>query len=118
MGCLPYLKFYPGDWLSDRKVRDMTPEGRGLYFDLLCVAWQEGAIPDPPLELASYLRIPSKRFARIWDREVAGYWVHGPKGMLVNPRQEQERGKAETIYQQRVEAGRKGGRPTANGRPS
>ncbi len=111
MGCLPYLKFYPSDWLSDRTVRTMTPAARGVYFDLLCIAWQEGGIPADPSALASWLGLSPKRFARIWT-EIEDCWVHGSNGSLVNPRQERERTEAERVYEQRVEAGRQGGRPS------
>lgn len=110
MGCLPYFKFYPADWLADRRVRDMSPGARGLYWDLLSLAWDEGGIPVDPTTLANYLRIRPATFARLWA-EIEDCWIHGPEGKLVNPRQEREREEAMRVYQQRVEAGRKGGRP-------
>ena len=120
MACLPYLKFYPADWLAARKVRRLTPEARALYFDLLCVAWNEGGIPADCDELAidaaqwGYTR---RRFDKAWN-QVEQFWVHGRDGTLVNPRQEAERVKAIEVYEQRVAAGRRGGRPKANGKPS
>lgn len=117
MGTLPYLKFYPGDWLADRKVRRLSPAARALYWDLLSVAWLEGSIPADTNELAidavqwGYTR---RQFEKAWS-EVEQFWVHGAAGELVNPRQELERAKAVEVYEQRVAAGRKGGRPKANG---
>lgn len=117
MGCLPYFKFYPADWLSDRKVRRLSPDARALYWDLLCEAWMEGYIPSDVETLAAdagrwgYTR---KRFERAWP-QVEQFWVHGRDGELLNLRQEEEREKAQAIYDARVAAGRLGGRPAANG---
>lgn len=118
MGCLPYFKFYPADWLSDRKVRRLSPEARSLYWDLLCVAWQEGGIPADAQELAldaKHWGYSRRSFAKVWA-EIEQFWVHGADGLLVNVRQEDERTKALAIYKQRIAAGKKGGRPpTSNG---
>lgn len=120
MGRLPYFKFYPGDWLSDRKVRRLSPDARALYWDLLAVAWKEGGIPADTTELAvdaGQWGFTRRRFEKAWQ-QVEQFWVHGANGSLVNPRQEEERVKALAVYEQRVEAGRKGGRPKANGKPA
>ena len=34
---LPWLKFYPGDWLSDEALRSCSVEARGLWVDILCL---------------------------------------------------------------------------------
>ena len=34
---LPWLKFYPGDWLSDEALRGCSPAARGLWVDLICL---------------------------------------------------------------------------------
>src|SRR5262245_22950675 len=34
---LPWLKFFPGDWLADEKLRLCSLPARGLWIDLLCV---------------------------------------------------------------------------------
>jgi len=34
---LPWLKFYPGDWLSDEALRGCSPAARGLWVDMLCL---------------------------------------------------------------------------------
>lgn len=118
MGCLPYFKFFPSDWMSDRKVRRLSPDARALYFDLLCVGWQEGGIPADLSELAADAALwgySRRRFDKAWQ-QVEQFWVHGAEGQLVNPRQEAERTKATEVYEQRVAAGRKGGRPKANGK--
>ena len=32
----PSFQFYPGDWLSDLKLRRCTPAARGVWMDILC----------------------------------------------------------------------------------
>lgn len=34
---LCYIHFYPNDWLSDERVRSVSPAARGLWIDLLCI---------------------------------------------------------------------------------
>ena len=34
---LPWLKFYPSDWLSDEALRGCTPAARGLWVDMICL---------------------------------------------------------------------------------
>lgn len=109
MACLPYFKFYPGDWLSSGSVRTMSPEARGVYFDLLAVAWQEGGIPADPSTLAGWLGLTPRRFQKVWA-EIQGRWESNGNGLLVNPRMERERSEAMQRHEARVKAGRKGGR--------
>lgn len=72
---LEWFKFYPGRWRGSRRVALMTPAQKGVYMDLLCMAWEEGSIPDDPAELAFHLRLPLKVFRPLWegdDGEVPG----------------------------------------------
>ena len=34
---LPWLKFYPADWLSDEALRGCSPAARGLWADMICL---------------------------------------------------------------------------------
>jgi len=34
---LPWIKFYPGDWLSDEALRSCSVEARGLWVDMICL---------------------------------------------------------------------------------
>ena len=34
---LPWLKFYPADWLSDEALRGCSPAARGLWVDMICL---------------------------------------------------------------------------------
>ena len=37
---LPAMPFYVGDWMKCPEVRALTPDLRGLWFDLICYMWQ------------------------------------------------------------------------------
>lgn len=34
---LPWLKFYPRDWLGDMQLRQCSVESRGVWFEMLCI---------------------------------------------------------------------------------
>ena len=34
---LPWLKFFPSDWLSDEALRGCSPSARGLWVDMICL---------------------------------------------------------------------------------
>lgn len=38
----PAFLFYPKDWLTDHKVRRLTFNQRGIYFEMLCLMWISG----------------------------------------------------------------------------
>lgn len=40
----PSFQFYVKDWLTDLRVRTMTPSQRGYYIDLLSMMWLEGCL--------------------------------------------------------------------------
>lgn len=37
---LPSLQFYPGDWMRDPRVRDLSLSARGVWIDLICMAFE------------------------------------------------------------------------------
>lgn len=38
--CLPYIPFYPNDWLSDTGLRLCSPAAQGLWINLICLMWK------------------------------------------------------------------------------
>jgi hypothetical protein len=40
MGRMPWFAFYPADWLSDASLASCSPYARGVWIDLLAVAYQ------------------------------------------------------------------------------
>jgi uncharacterized protein YdaU (DUF1376 family) len=66
---IPYMRFYPGDWLSDPKVRRLTWEQKGIYIDMLSLMWKNGenaSLPDDPDAIASMLGIQKRKFLKIF----------------------------------------------------
>lgn len=64
----PWFPFYAADWRLSRTVREMTPEQRGGYVELLCVAWHDG-IQEPSLKdddnyLAKMSELGEKRWKK------------------------------------------------------
>lgn len=37
MAKLPYMPFYPGDWMKDANLRRCSPSARGIWIDMLCL---------------------------------------------------------------------------------
>ena len=69
MSKIPYMRFYPGDWLSDPKVRRLTWEQKGIYIDMLSLMWKNGenaSLPDDPDAIASMLGIQKRKFLKIF----------------------------------------------------
>lgn len=90
-------------------TRELPPEARGIYIDLLCLAWDKDGIPSDPACLCAYLAIPPAKLKRIWPL-IEGKFVEAEEGRLRNPRQERQRAEMEEHRQRRAEAGRKGGK--------
>lgn len=99
----PWFKFYPGDWLSSRRVALMKPAEKGVYIDLLAICWQEGSIPADPDELAYLLRLSKREFRAIWETVSKHFQPTDDPHFLTNRRIEDERADAN----QKSENGRK-----------
>lgn len=97
----PWFKFYPADWLSDRKVALMSPAEKGVYIDLLCLTWVEGAIPDDAAQLAKLLRLTRRTFEPIW-KHVRALFEESSPGFLTNKRLEKERAGANSRHERAI----------------
>lgn len=72
----PSFQFYPADWLSDITVRSLTPEERGIWFDMICMM-HEGqpyghlAINGEPIEektLSKMLGISQNKLKKMLEK--------------------------------------------------
>ena len=67
MAKLPFIPFYPADWLVD--TRKLSAEAKGLWIDILCFAWNEE-------HRGIYFRTRSVMFRELgitaekWDRKL------------------------------------------------
>lgn len=110
MSCeLPYMRLWVGDLLADPAVWAMDSEEFGAYMKLICISWRNGSIPADEKRRAKLVGLSTRRFAEVWE-SMADKWVSDGNGGLVNPRQEREREEATKLHNDRVEAGRKGGK--------
>lgn len=88
----PYFPFYPRDWLADPKVMFLSYDERGVYFQLLCLAWTYGedtcSLPNDDRALAKLLGLTPEEWARYRQVLVDGDKpvFHSFRGRLVNSR--------------------------------
>lgn len=101
----PAFQFYPKDYLSDPRVRSMTFEQRGLYWEAICLCWMEGTLPADPAELAAILRCPLKRIRKIWPLVGRCFDQHGDR--LTHKRLDKERTAQADSRERRADAARK-----------
>lgn len=90
---LPWLRFYPQDFMGDGKVQMMNATERGIYISLLCHEWSEGPIPDDPERMARVCGTDPGTMAEAWP-QVRPCFNETKAGRLVQPRLEEEREKA------------------------
>ena len=91
---------------------DMTPACFGAYMRLLCYAWTRGGIPD---DEAACSRITGGMEPGDWAA-IRARLVALDDGRLTHQRLELERVAVAEIREKRSDAGRRGGRPKANGK--
>jgi uncharacterized protein YdaU (DUF1376 family) len=86
----------------------MSLEQRGAYFDLLCHAWDDGAIPADLQERAHLLGVTARKLTALWPK-IDPCWEPNGNGGLVNPKMERVR------HQQKAKqrAGKQGGKAKA-----
>lgn len=115
----PAFLFYPGDWMQSETVRAMTYEQRGVYLELLAMAWLEGSIPEDPERLRRMVGLSAARWAKVWPL-ISECWEprEGDSGRLVNPRQEHERVTRREKAEEMRRRGAAGGKQSAKQRAS
>jgi uncharacterized protein YdaU (DUF1376 family) len=101
----PAFQFYPKDYLSDPRVRAMSFEQRGLYWEAISICWLEGTLPSDTAELAAILGCPLKKFESLWPRIALCFQEHG--GRLLHKRLDKERKAQAESRDRRTEAARK-----------
>ena len=85
----PAFQFYPKDYLTDPRVRAMTFEQRGLYWEAIGICWLEGSLPSDLGELAAILGCPKRRLEVVWPRIGLCFEAHGDR--LTHKRLDKER---------------------------
>jgi len=92
---LPFFKWYPADADTDANFRAMSDADIGFYIRCLNHAWINGGIPADPVERARVLHTRTDIANRHWER-VGKCFVTSSSlpELLINSRQEMERGLA------------------------
>jgi uncharacterized protein YdaU (DUF1376 family) len=70
---LPYLRFYPQDFLFG--ARNFTAEETGIYIRLLLHEADRGYLPSDPAQLADLAGVAASKLARLWPRRLQSKFV-------------------------------------------
>jgi len=90
----PYYPHFVDDFSGDKNVLAMSLAEVGLYQLMLDQAWSLESLPDDPEAVAVLIRRKASDVKKAWPK-VRECWVPNCQaGMIVNPRQEEERLKA------------------------
>jgi uncharacterized protein YdaU (DUF1376 family) len=91
---LPYMTIFVTDYHADTEY--LTPEERGVYFDLLCAMWKRGGrVPNDDIDLARMTRVGIRKWKRIKARLLPLLSVE-KSGELTQPQLLKEANKAKT----------------------
>lgn len=112
MADFPYFSLYAADFLVESAT--MPPACLGVYMRCLCFQWNHGSIPNDRAKVARLASATRREIAQVWDTLVA-HFALTETGDFVSPWLADQRAKVRGLSQKRAEAGRKGGRPRADG---
>lgn len=106
---LPWMPLYIRDYLAD--TAHLRAAQSGAYLHLIMHYWQRGSLPDDDDQLAAIAKMPDKEWRQ--NRPlIEAFFQPGWK----HPRIDAEKADAHAKYEQRVGAGRTGGKASAKAR--
>lgn len=103
----PAFQFYPSDYLGSEAVRCMDWDEKGVYVEMLCLAWQNVGLPGDVNRVARMLRIDCARLEEMLEGPLGDCWEERD-GRMFNPRMERERDRMTKISDAASAAGKKG----------
>lgn len=117
MSKLPYMQFYPSDWLNDPALRAVSHTAKGVWIDMLCLMWispERGALrfisgrnPEPNM-IAKALGLRPIRYAKVFTELLdSGVLSVTDDGAIVSRRMLRD----EELRRKRTAAGQQGGNP-------
>ena len=107
MAKVPFMQFYPGDYLAD--TQHLTTEQHGAYLLILMAMWtQGGALPNDEKKLARIAGVATRRWHVVGPDVVDLLTVEGDQ--ITQKRLQRERQKADSKSEKRSVSGAKGGR--------
>ena len=101
-----YMPLYVGDYLAD--TAHLTTVEHGAYLLLIMHYWRNGELPDDENMLARIARCTPREWKKLRDN-VAAFFDEGWKHSRIDAELE----KAQSAYERRAKAGRKGGKAKA-----
>lgn len=117
MSAVPFIKFYPSDWLSEESLRLVSVAARGLWIDLLCLMAKNerrgylelnGGVNPTPVQLARLVGLAAHEVeALLGELKQAGTCSVDEKGVIYSRRLVRDT----ELYNQAVSYGKKGGNP-------
>ncbi len=115
---IPWMPFYAADWITSHSVRAMSLAERGLYITLISEAWLAGGSLPADLErLARIVGMTEKELRQALEGPLGEVWST-IEGRLVNDRLAEIYAEQAAKVERRRNAGRAGGRASADGRSS
>ena len=97
MSKLPFMKFFPGDWLSEPGLRTCSFEARGVWIDMISLMWRSiprGRLKGTYRELAMMLgtteKILVKNVNELASNKVLSFRLSGDVRTLINRRMNRE----------------------------
>lgn len=108
---LPYFPMYPSDF--EAKTSHLTLEEDGAYNRLLRLCWMTPgcSLPDDPAWIARRMRVDMATFERVVAPLLAEFFYRAD-GRVINARLAEISYETYERHTKRVNAGKKGGRPT------
>ena len=103
----PAFQFYPSDYMESEDVRCMDWDVKGVYVEMLCLAWQNVGLPSDVARVAMMLRSDQVRLEGVLDGPLGNCWEERD-GRMFNPRMERERDRMGKVSDAASEAGKKG----------
>ena len=122
MNKLPWIKFWPSDWLSDEALRLVSPQARGLWIDLVCLMAKSertgylqvnGGVNPTLAQVGKLVGLSEAEITPIMSElKVAGvYSIEPETGIVYSRRMVRDR----IEYEKASEFGKKGGNPRLKG---
>lgn len=111
----PAFQFYVNDYLTSEHVLCMSWIAKGVFVEMLCMAWNNVGLPADHSRIARMLRMPECEFADLMSGPLGDCWEE-VDGRLVNARQERERARLDEIRDVNAEKGRRSGEARRKGK--
>ena len=122
MASLPYMQFYPSDWMGDCQI--LTLAARGAWQTIICKAWHPSTRGVVTLKLSAWARLfgatveqAEKVIAEIEETQIADVVRDGDTIAITCRRIVRDWQAAEDRHAALAEAGRKGGQAKARLKP-